>query len=573
MTNHDISQILDEIGDILDILGENPFKVRAYHNAARNVESLSQDIKTLVAENKLHDLKGIGDALTQKITELVTTGELRYYNELKSSIPAGLPELLKIPNLGPKKVKVLYHDLNITNIGELEYACNENRLVELPGFGEKSQQKILLGVKYAKQNQGRYLLSESLVKAENIVSVLKDIPEVIRISIAGSLRRRKETVGDIDILVSSENSAPVMDAFINMSNVKDIIAHGTTKSSVVLISGQNADLRVVTNLQFPYALHHFTGSKEHNVAMRGRAQKMGYKMNEYGLFKETGKKESLIKCKNETDIFQKLGLAFIEPELRENRGEIEAAEQNALPELIKESDLVGVIHCHSVWSDGSASIPDLVEAARRNGYKYIGISDHSKTAFYAGGLKEDDIIAQHKEIDLISAKYNDIKILKGIECDILQDGTLDYDDNVLAKFDFVIGSIHSHFNLPEEEQTNRIIKAMQNKHMSILGHPSCRLLLSREACHINMSRVLEASAKYNVAIEINANPHRLDLDWRFCRQAKDLGIKFIIGVDAHHLEMLADIQYGIGTARKGWLTKADVLNTLKPNQFLKAMRR
>ncbi|MFH1429261.1 MAG: DNA polymerase/3'-5' exonuclease PolX [Candidatus Margulisiibacteriota bacterium] len=573
MTNHDIAQILDEIGDILDILGDNSFKVRAYHNAARNVESLSGDIKTLVAENRLHDLKGIGDALTQKITELVTTGQLRYYNELKSSIPPGLLELLRIPNLGPKKVKALYYNLNITNIGELEYACNENSLVELPGFGKKSQKKILTGVKYAKQSQGLYLLSESLQKAESIVTTLKEIPEVNRINIAGSIRRGKETVGDIDILVSSDNSSPIMEAFVNLPEVKDIIAHGTTKSSVVLSTGQNADLRVVTDIQFPYALHHFTGSKEHNVAMRSRAQKIGFKMNEYGLFKETGKKELMVECKDEADIFKKLKLAYIDPELRENQGEIEAAEKNDLPDLIKANDIIGIIHCHSVWSDGSASIPDLVETAQNSGYKYIGITDHSKSAFYAGGLQEEDIIAQHKEIDMISKKYTGIIILKGIECDILKDGTLDYDDSVLAGFDFVIGSIHSHFNLSEKEQTERIINAMKNKHLSILGHPTGRLLLSREAYPINMGLVLEAAAKYNVIIEINANPHRLDLDWRFCRQAKKLGIKFIIGVDAHHLEMLTDIQYGISTARKGWLTKNDILNTLDANQFLKAMQR
>lgn len=568
-----VAEILEEIGTLLELKGENPFKSRAYSNAARVIESLEQDLDMLVKSGELGKLKGIGQALNEKITELVTTGRLEYYEKLKAEFPSGLMELLRVPGLGPKKVKALYEKLGITNIGELEYACNENRLLELEGFGERSQEKILQGIQYLKKSHGLFLFSTGWEEAQTLEAALRSHKKVRRISIAGSLRRRKEIIKDLDLVVSTQDSAAVMDFFTTLPQVEAITAKGDTKASVILKSGIASDLRTVSDAEFSYALHHFTGSKEHNIAMRARAQRMGLKMNEYGLFRE--KDNHLIPCKDEEAIFKALGLAYIPPELREDMGEIAAAESDGggLPDLLEENAIHGVFHTHSTYSDGNASLEEMIKTAIRLGYQYIGISDHSKSAYYARGLKEDDVKKQHAEIDELRKKYKEITIFKGTEADILADGSVDYSDEVLASFDFVIASIHSRFNMPEEEMTKRIVKAVSNPYVTMLGHPTGRLLLAREGYPINMSKVVEAAHRHNVIIEINANPHRLDLDWRFGKLAKEQGVKVSINPDAHSTEGLRDTSYGIGIARKGWLGAQDVVNTMSREKMGKFLQK
>ncbi|AEM79850.1 DNA polymerase/3'-5' exonuclease PolX [Thermoanaerobacter wiegelii] len=564
MDKKEVADILNEIGLLLELKGENPFKSRAYYNAARTIELLDEDLEILVKEDRLKDVKGIGEAINKKITELVLAGKMEYYENLKASIPEGLVEMLKIPGLGPKKIKIIYEKLNITTIRELEYACIENRLVDLPGFGEKTQKKILEGIQFVKQFSGQHLYAEAYKEALKLKEYLDMTKTALVTEIAGSLRRKKEIVKDIDILAAASDSSKVMELFVNYQDVREVIAKGDTKTSITLKSGINADLRVVTEKEFPYALHHFTGSKEHNTAMRHRAKQMGIKMNEYGIFKG----EELIECKSEEEIFNKLGLLYIPPELRENMGEIETAEKGQLPKLIEEKDIKGIFHVHTTYSDGASTLIEMVEAARKLGYKYIGITDHSKSAFYAGGLSEEDLIRQWEEIDELNKKYKDIVILKGVESDILPDGSLDYDEEILKQFDFVIASIHSHFRMSKEDMTKRMIKAIENKYTSIVGHVTGRLLLARDSYEIDVCEIIEAAAHYGKIIEINSNPYRLDLDWRYIKHAKEKGVKFAICPDAHSIQGLNDVKYGIGIARKGWLEAKDVINTYEVEEVL-----
>ncbi|WP_029687546.1 DNA polymerase/3'-5' exonuclease PolX [Thermoanaerobacter sp. A7A] len=563
MDKKEIANVLNNIGLLLELKGENPFKSRAYYNAARTIELLDEDIEILVKEDRLKGIKGIGEAINKKITELVLTGKMKYYEDLKASIPEGLVEMLKIPGLGPKKIKTIYEKLNITTIRELEYACIENRLIDLAGFGEKTQKKILEGIQFVKQFSGQHLYPEAYTEALKLKEYLDMTKTALVTEIAGSLRRKKEIVKDIDILAAASDSSKVMEAFVNYQDVREVIAKGDTKTSVTLKSGINTDLRVVTEKEFPYALHHFTGSKEHNTAMRHRAKQMGIKMNEYGLFKG----DKLIECKSEEEVFNKLGLLYIPPELRENMGEIEAAEKGELPKLIEEKDIKGVFHVHTTYSDGANTLVEMVEAARKLGYKYIGITDHSKSAFYAGGLKEEDLVRQWEEIEELNKKYNDIVIFKGIESDILPDGSLDYGEEILKQFEFVIASIHSHFRMSKEDMTKRMIKAIENKYTTIIGHVTGRLLLARDSYEIDIYEVIEAAAHYGKIIEINANPYRLDLDWRYVKHAKEKGVKLAICPDAHSIEGLNDVKYGVGIARKGWLEAKDVINTYEVHEI------
>ncbi|MDE4541187.1 DNA polymerase/3'-5' exonuclease PolX [Thermoanaerobacterium sp. R66] len=565
MDKRTVVNILNEIGLLLELKGENPFKSRAYYNAARTIEVLDDDIEKLIKEDRLKDVKGIGDALNKKLTELITTGRLEYYENLKASIPEGLIEMLKIPGLGPKKIKTLYDKLDIKTVGELEYACIENRLVELPGFGEKTQKKILEGIQFIKQFSGKHLFMDAYLEASSLKQYLMDSGLTIRCEIAGSLRRRKEIVKDIDILATCDNPEKLMDVFTKYEGIRDIVAKGETKTSIILKSGINVDLRVVKDEEYPYALHHFTGSKEHNTAMRHRAKQMGIKMNEYGLFKD----ELPIKCRDEEEIFNSLNLSYIPPELRENMGEIEAAEKGLLPVLIEGKDIKGVFHVHTMYSDGANTLSEMVNAARDRGYKVIGITDHSKSAFYAGGLKEEDVLRQLDEIDELNNKYSDIKILKGIESDILKDGSLDYDEDILKRFDFVIASVHSNFKMSKEDMTKRIINAIKNKYTKIIGHLTGRLLLARDGYDIDIYKIIDVSAEYGKIIEINASPYRLDIDWRYIKYAKEKGVKFAICPDAHRIEGLDDIIFGIGIARKGWLEAKDVINTYDADELNK----
>jgi DNA polymerase (family 10) len=558
VTKETVIKTLEDIAVLLELTGENPFKSRAYMNAARNLEKVESDLNEVVQQGKIYEIEGVGDAIGKKIVELMTTGKLEYYEKLKSSVPPGHLEMLKISGLGPKKIHALYEQLGIKTIGELEYACHENRLIELKGFGKKSQENILAGIEKLKVYKERRLYAEVEGQAEALLKSLKEYKDISAISIGGSLRRGNETVKDIDILASSSNPEKLARAFANLDEVASVVASGETKVSVNLKSGVNADLRIVTKDEFPYALHHFTGSKEHNTAMRGRAKDMGIKMNEYGLFR--GEKNIL--CRSEEDIFSALNLQFIPPELRENMGEIEAAEKDTLPKLVEEKDVQGLFHIHTNFSDGTDTLESIVLAAKKMGLKYIGISDHSRSAYYAGGLKAEDIQRQHELIDNLNDKHAPFYIFKGTEADILPDGSLDYDEGILARFDFVIAAVHSNFNMSAIEMTGRIKKALQNNYTTMLAHPTGRLLLSREPYALNIMEIIDAAAQFGKALELNANPHRLDLDWRNCIHAKKKGVKIAINPDAHQTAGLQDISFGIKIARKGWLEKGDCLNCL-----------
>ncbi|MDP3921637.1 MAG: DNA polymerase/3'-5' exonuclease PolX [Candidatus Omnitrophota bacterium] len=557
MNKHDITHILDEIAFLKELLGENMFKVRAFQNAVRVLESDPREIPELVETGELEKLKGIGKGLSAVIRDLVKTGKSQEHIALKKQFPAGLLDLTRIQGLGAKRIKGLYDKLDIKSVGELEYACKENRLVDLDGFGEKSQRNILASIEHFKKSRGHFLLPLVREEAAAFCDYLKKKKGCDKIEIAGSLRRHKEIVKDIDILVSTKTPEAIHNAFAKYPEVESVLAHGDTKSSVILKSGVQCDLRTVSAVEFPYALYYFTGSKEHNVAVRTIAKRRGIKINEYGLFR--GKK--LIPCKSEEDIFKTLGFNYIPPELRENTGEIEAAAKKKFAPLIRDEDIRGVFHVHSNYSDGSASLERMVVRAQELGYEYIGISDHSQSAFYARGLKEDRVKAQWKEIDRLQKKVG-IRIFKGIESDILPDGRLDYPDALLAQFDFVIGSVHSRFQMPGKEMTKRMMRAVQNKYLTFVGHPTGRLLLGRDGYQVNLTQIIDEAKKCGVVPELNANPQRLDLDWRMCQYAKKKGVQVGIHPDAHSPEGLEDVSYGVGIARKGWLEKKDVLNTM-----------
>jgi DNA polymerase (family 10) len=440
----------------------------------------------------------------------------------------------------------------------LEYACLENRLTELPGFGKRSQEKILEGIRYFKTTRGLYLFNNAFSEAEPMISALQAFPGVARASVAGSLRRRKEVIRDIDLVASSNDSASIMEFFTSLPAIRTVIAKGETLSSILLQSGIQADLRVVSDVEFPFTLLSFTGSKEHNTVLRARAKRLGLKLNEYGLFRG----EESIPCQDETAIFSQLGLSYIPPELREDMGEFEAAEKGPIPPLTAPEEIRGIFHVHTTYSDGNAPLREMVLKARSLGYQYVGISDHSRSAHYAHGLSVERIREQHREIDLLRKEITGITIFKGIESDILADGSLDYPEEILATFDFVIASVHSRFQMNKEEMTERLIRAVSNPYVTMLGHPTGRLLLSREPYAVDLHRVIDAAAEYRTVMELNASPYRLDLDWRLCRYAKERGVKVSINPDAHSPEGLSDTVYGVGIARKGWLSAEDVLNTL-----------
>ncbi len=553
----DIAHLLDEISVLMELKGENPFKVRAYQNAARTLEGSTEDLAALDRAGKLQTLSGIGKGISGNLHELLTTGQIAYYEELRKSFPSGLLELLEIPGLGPKRVKVLYDELDLKSVGELEYACKENRLLALDGFGEKLQEKILEGVRYLRKVGDQHLVDFARHEAARVRASLEKVSSVTALSEAGSLRRSKETIRDLDFVAAARKPEPMMKAFCAMLGVAKVLMQGVTKSSILLDSGIQVDLRVVEPDQYPYALLYLTGSKEHNVALRARAQRQGYKLNEYGLFKGN----RLVRCRSEEEIYEALGLAYIPPELREDQGELAAAEKGKLPVLIEERDVRGVFHCHSTWSDGTASIEEMARQAKRLGLEYFGLSDHSQSARYAGGLTQERVLDQHKEVDKVNASLKGLRVLKGSEVDILKDGGLDYPDAFLARFDFVIASIHSSFTLPEAEMTRRIVRAIHNPHVTLLGHPTGRLLLARQGYAVRVEEVIREAAKVGTGIEINANPHRLDLDWRVIRTAREAGVPLFINPDAHAPEGVADYRYGVGIARKGWLTAKDVVNT------------
>ncbi len=568
MNKDQVAQILIEIGTLLELKGENPFKTRAYANAARTLEGLSEPLEKIIAEERLGEIKGIGDALQQKITELVTTGRLEYYEKLKASLPSGLLEMLSVPGLGPKKVKALYEKLNITSLDELEAACKEGKIAVLDGFGEKTQQKICEGITFRRTYAARHLVSGALVAAEPILEELRAHPDVIRCSTAGSLRRFKEIVGDIDFLVSSKSPATIIDYFTTLPGILSVGAKGDTKASVVLEGGIQADLRVVTDAEFPFALAYFTGSKEHNIVMRQRAIQRGLRLNEYGLFKsdvETRDPALLVVCQTEEDIFAKLDLAYVAPELREDHGEFDASEKNELPRLIEWTDLKGSLHNHSNWSDGRNSLEEIVAHMKELGCAYWAITDHSKSSVQANGLQPERVQKQIQEIAAINQKLagqgDEFRLLTGIEVDILNEGRLDFENELLAELDVVVASIHQGFTQSEAETTKRLIRAAENPFVHMLGHLTGRLLLEREPYKVNQHAVIDACAETGTWIELNASPYRFDMDWRLWHYAKSKGVKCVINCDAHRLEQAGYLRLGAGIARKGWLTKDDVVNT------------
>ena len=561
LNKKEVASILEDIGILLELKGENPFKTRAYFNAARTISGLTSDLTDLVENGEIGNIKGIGKALAEKITTLVTTGKLEYYENLKSEFPPTIFELFGIPGLGPKKIKKLFDTLGITSLTELEYACNENRLVDLEGFGAKTQDNILKGIGIRRKFSEKFHYPVARNAAEEMLKHINRSKGIKRAEIAGSLRRKREIIGDIDILVSAakKDVDDVMKHFVRAADVEQVVAEGKTKSSIILKTGINVDMRVVADKEFPFALHYFTGSKEHNVHMRRIANEHGYKLNEYGLFRESD--NTRISCSEEKDIFVKLGLEYIPPELREDTGEIAAAEKGKLPNLIEETDVRGTFHCHTTYSDGANTLEEMLQAAESRKWEYLGIADHSQSAQYARGLSKSDIKRQRKEINSLNEKYESCRLLHGIESDILADGSLDYDDKTLETFDFVVVSVHSRFKLTEAEMTKRIIRAIKNKYTTILGHPTGRLLLSRDGYNVDLVQVIDAAADYGKAIEINSHPYRLDLDWKMVKYAKEKGVTISINPDAHNTDGLDDVRYGIGIARKGWLEADNVLNT------------
>jgi len=565
-----IIKILGEIGVLLELSGENPFKCRAYPAAARALEGRPESIEDLIASDELGKTKGIGKGLQEKIITLATTGGLEYYTELRSRFPDSLFEILNIPNLGPKKAKVLYQELKIDSLDALEKACKEGRLQDLDGFGKKTEEKILKGIEHVRSYSARVLLPVAEQAALPLHEMIANHTDTIRVAVCGSLRRRRETVKDIDLLASSDKPESVLESFVTHPSVSRVTGHGGTKASVVLEGGLAADLRVVSDQEYPFAQHYFTGSKDHNTLIRGRAKKYGLRMNEYGYFKED---ESRVACADEEVIYNTLDLAYIPPELREGVREIEWAENGDLPTLVKADSLKGTLHCHTTASDGKASLEQMVNAAAGMGYEYLGIGDHSKAAAYAGGLDEKRLAKQAEEIDALNKKLKDFRILKGSEVDILRDGQLDFAEEILLELDYAAASIHSILTLDEKAMTARLIRAIESPGITFLGHLSGRLLLRREPYLLNVAKVLDATAANNKWIEINANPHRLDLDWRSCLEARDKGIKFCINPDAHSTEGLADNRYGIDVARKAGLCADDIANTRPVGEFLELLKK
>jgi len=562
MDKREIARIFEEIALLLELKGESPFKSKAYHNAARTIETLTEDVTEMVASGRARDLKGVGQALAEKLAELVGTGRLTYYEDLKRSVPAGLLEMTAIAGMGPKKISAVWEKLGTTTVGELEYACIENRLVGLPGFGEKTQEKIKQGILQLKKRRGYHLFANVIGEARVIIEAAGHAPGVRRAELVGDLRRCVEIVRSIEGLVAVDRPQALVQALRKVEGLSDLTLEGsqvTGRSAV----GVPVMLLVVERVT-PHALLAATGSAGHLTVLAERAARLGVPWNLDG----NGNRQPALEADSEEALYARLGLPFIVPELREGRDEVDLGDQGRLGPLVEPGQIQGIFHNHTNASDGSAGLEEMVEAAKALGYRYIGISDHSQSAFYANGLKEDRIREQHAAIEALRKRVSGIAIFKGIEADILADGSMDYPDEVLARFDFVIGSVHSRFNLSEEEQTTRVLRALANPHVTMLGHPTGRLLLSREGYRIDMKKVIDAAKEHGKIIEINANPHRLDLDWRFCGYAKAQGVKVSINPDAHATDGLEDVPFGINVARKGGLTPADVINTLGPEEIL-----
>lgn len=564
MDNNAVSQALEEIAMLLELKGENPFKARAYSTAARTVRSLEEEVEALAKAGRLKGIPGIGDSIREKVTELVTKGKLVYLEELRTAFPRGLLSMLEIEGLGPKKVKMLWDQLGIQGIEDLKKACAEGKIAGIKGFGEKTQKKIQESIDALSRTKSRFLLVDARAQANELAEKLRKLPEALRVEIAGSTRRGRESVKDVDLLVSSEKPQVIMDATVTLA--PEVIAHGPTKTSVRLANGLQVDVRVVKPIEFGAAWAYFTGSKEFNIVLRGRALDLGYSLNEYALTPIAG--GDTVSCPTEDAVFEKLGLQWVPPEMRENAGEIQLAAEKKLPRLIEREDLKGVLHVHTTQSDGANTLEQMVQAAIDRGFEFVGISDHSKAAFYANGLDEERLAKQAESIAKLQAKVGKkIKIFHGIEADILPEGGVDLDLKALEKLDFVIASIHSQFNMEKDKMTKRVLSALEHPCVRVFGHPTARQILGREGAQFDWEAVFEQAKKHDVAIEVNGQPARLDCDWVHVRRARSKGLKLIINPDAHATDEYVYADYATTEARRGWATKEDVWNTLPAKKF------
>ncbi|WP_201352722.1 DNA polymerase/3'-5' exonuclease PolX [Hydrogenimonas urashimensis] len=559
LSNSEIADIFNQMADMLEIKGANPFKVRAYRNAARTVQNLGKSLEELVEEGMdLTKLPGIGHDLAESILEIIRTGKFSKLETLKKELPEGLDRLLAIEGLGPKRIRQLYDTFHITSLEQLAKVAESGAIYTLKGFGPKLVEKILKGVQLAKKSGHRFRFDVAKPFAEGLRRYLLDFDGVLKVEIAGSYRRRKETVGDLDILVVAKNWEKVTEWFVRYERLKEVVSKGPTRSTVILRNDLQVDLRSVAKESYGSALNYFTGSKAHNIKLRKMAVERGWKVNEYGIFEG----EKRLGGEREEDLYELLGLCYIEPELREDRGEIEACMEGKLPKLVTPEEIRGDLHMHSKWTDGHATIEEMALAARKKGYEYIAITDHSRHLSVARGLDEKRLRQQMEEIDRLNEKLKDITILKGIECDILEDGTLDLPDAVLEELDLVIGAVHYKFNLSKKEQTRRVVKAMQHPCFSILAHPTGRIIGHRNAYELDMGEIFKACRNENVALELNAQPERLDINDIYAKSAKEEGIRVSIATDAHDTMSLDFMEYGLNQARRGWLEKEDVVNTL-----------
>ena len=560
MTKREIASVLEEIAFLLELKGENPFKLKAYSNAARVIQTLMEEPAVLVEKRMLSTIKGIGPSLAATVTELVTRGSATLHSDLKAQFPVGLMELAGLPGLGPKKMRVLYEKLGISSLGELQYACVENRLVDLPGFGLKSQEKILAGIRQSRRAQGYYLYATVLSEAQRLLEAIRGMPGLWAADLAGEFRRRTEVIQGLVLVAAGVQSEAVVETLKSLPGLTEVKSGDEGSWIKARLSAMPVTVRLTLPGNYGFELFRATGSLEHvDEVLRRLAAR--------GVLPESGRAEAILRdcgpwAQTEERVYAAAGLPYIAPELREGTDEVVWADRGPLPELVDAGQIQGVFHTHTIYSDGSATVEEMVTAARDLGYRYIGISDHSQSAIYANGLKEDRIRAQHAEISGIQERIPGIRIFRGIEADILSDGTLDYPDEILGLFDFVIASVHSRFRMSEEDQTARICRALSNPYVTMLGHPTGRLLLSRDGYQVDLRRVIDTAAAYGKFIEVNASPHRLELDWRLCRYAKDKGVRVSINPDAHSTEGLEDIPLGVNVARKGGLSAANVVNTL-----------
>jgi len=568
LTNKEIAKIISKFADLLAIKGANDFKVRAYSNAARKIESLTDDITELVEKDKLENVNGIGSGIAEAIKEILEFGVIEEMEAVKQELPAGVVEMTNIPGLGPKTAHRFYYELGIDTIESLQQSLEAGEVQELKGFGKKSEEKLLHALENYEQYVDKIILSQAVKNAREIISEIKDKvnPSLFeKLKMCGSARRAKQMTGDLDILIATSSPEKMSDILTELDFVEEVIGAGKTKVSIRTTRGIQTDFRMVSSKEFPSALHYFTGSKGHNVRMRQLAKDHELKLNEYGLIREDG---SRLDINSEEDIFNELGLDYIIPELREDQGEIEAAQKGELPDSIRLEDIKGDLHLHSRYSDGAFSIRKMAEAAEERGYKYIAVTDHSQSLTVAGGLSVDKLEKEMAEIDSLNEELDNFHVLKGIEVDILKDGSLDYEDEILEKLDFVIASVHSNFNMKKDEMTERIIKAVKNPNVNLIGHPRGRMLGGREPYQFDLDKVIEAAAANDTALEINSSPQRLDLDSEWARKVKNAGGMISINTDAHHYREYDDIELGVATARRGWLEKSDVINCLDYEDLL-----